>query len=638
MKSYLRLIAAGLALLTAPAVAQNAIPTLGNPGSLAGGIALANGSASGAYATILNPSATAAYNFNLPATAGTSGYLYTSGGGGAAPATWTSPTVTINSIPCSLGGTCTISTGTSLVNNVSTITGGTAGYILQDNGTTITELPTIGTGSVMLGTVVASTVNSAFEAGAGPSGGPGVENAGWGPGTLSKILNAPTNTISSASWTSNVLTFNTATPHGVSVGQPFFVSGFSNGYLDQEFIAISGTSGTTLNATLGFNPGTITGGGVLNTPGGANVAFGPLNMVYETFGGENTALGVHVLKECVGCNNNTGVGTDVLYSATYAQNNTCIGHFTCFDLTTASSATAVGSGALSSLTTGAQNSASGFGALFSLTTGGENTAYGYQTLNSSTTDSRNIAIGTNAGFSVNGGSDNVLIGYLGGYSMSTGGENIIIGSQPDTYAAITSGTQNIMIGYDVAVPTATANGQIDIGNLIYGTGATGTQSTISSGNIGIANKAPSYRLDVGTSADTGITFQLTNSSGSCTHSAGVSSETVSCSSDKRLKANIVDAESALPSIDLYKVRRFTVKSTGESKIGVIAQEVIKTLPDDVHMGKNGFYTVDQPNVWQIVKAIQELKADNDNMRSKIIRLERKRPRTIFRKTLHRARK
>lgn len=66
-------------------------PVLGVSGTSTGTLALANGGASGKQATIQNNSATAAnYNFNLPATAGSSGNFLTSGGGGSSPMTWTS--------------------------------------------------------------------------------------------------------------------------------------------------------------------------------------------------------------------------------------------------------------------------------------------------------------------------------------------------------------------------------------------------------------------------------------------------------------------------------------------------------------------------------------------------------------------
>lgn len=66
-------------------------PVLGIDATTAGTLGLANGSAGGDTVTIQNPSTTAgAYNFNLPATAGTSGQLLTSAGGGSSPMTWTS--------------------------------------------------------------------------------------------------------------------------------------------------------------------------------------------------------------------------------------------------------------------------------------------------------------------------------------------------------------------------------------------------------------------------------------------------------------------------------------------------------------------------------------------------------------------
>jgi hypothetical protein len=63
-------------------------PVLGVNAATAGTVGLANGGGSGATVTVQNPSATTAYNFNLPATAGTTGQVLTSAGGGSSPMTW----------------------------------------------------------------------------------------------------------------------------------------------------------------------------------------------------------------------------------------------------------------------------------------------------------------------------------------------------------------------------------------------------------------------------------------------------------------------------------------------------------------------------------------------------------------------
>ena len=62
-----------------------------------------------------------------------------------------------------------------------------------------------------------------------------------------------------------------------------------------------------------------------------------------------------------------------------------------------------------------------------------------------------------------------------------------------------------------------------------------------------------------------------------------------------------------------RIRDFTVKATGESSTGVIAQEVLLNHPDMVRMTPDGFYAVDVPNPWKLIKALQELKAMNDSL-------------------------
>jgi len=76
-----------------------ATPVLGIGGTTAGTLGLANNNTSGAVVTVTNPAATTAYNFNLPATAGSSGQVLESGAGGTNAMTWatlnTSPDYTV---------------------------------------------------------------------------------------------------------------------------------------------------------------------------------------------------------------------------------------------------------------------------------------------------------------------------------------------------------------------------------------------------------------------------------------------------------------------------------------------------------------------------------------------------------------
>ena len=145
--------------------------TLGVPAnsSFPGSINIANGSASGVFVTIDNLSATTAYNFNLPATAGTSSYLLTSAGGASSSMTWTSPTVEINGVNCTLGSVCTITASAGAITvGVTTISGATSGYVLYNNGGSLGNYSVTGTaGSVVLSTspsISGLTVTGSFTA------------------------------------------------------------------------------------------------------------------------------------------------------------------------------------------------------------------------------------------------------------------------------------------------------------------------------------------------------------------------------------------------------------------------------------------------------------------------------------------
>lgn len=118
------------------------------------------------------------------------------------------------------------------------------------------------------------------------------------------------------------------------------------------------------------------------------------------------------------------------------------------------------------------------------------------------------------------------------------------------------------------------------------------------------------KASFGNGATVGVSMTLINSAGTCTHTPGAASETVSCSSDRRLKYDIYPSEtSALDLIDTFHIDQFRLNADNSfHPFGVIAQEVQENHPEMVH--QNGEYlTVDQPDPWMLLKAIQELQAE-----------------------------
>jgi hypothetical protein len=135
------------------------------------------------------------------------------------------------------------------------------------------------------------------------------------------------------------------------------------------------------------------------------------------------------------------------------------------------------------------------------------------------------------------------------------------------------------------------------------------------GKVGIGDLIPDYLLDVANAGIDGNIFALTDSDGECLYNPESGAVTVTCSSDERLKENIIDANSALVYFKPFKVREYTVKASGDRMTGVIAQEVLETNPELVTVGPNGMYSVQLPNQWQVVKAIQELDITTESIMS-----------------------
>jgi prepilin-type N-terminal cleavage/methylation domain-containing protein len=89
-------------------------------------------------------------------------------------------------------------------------------------------------------------------------------------------------------------------------------------------------------------------------------------------------------------------------------------------------------------------------------------------------------------------------------------------------------------------------------------------------------------------------------------------------SDVRLKDNIKTLIDPLSDLQKLRPVSFTYKKTGESSLGLIAQEVEKVYPDLVVEGPDGFKGIDYVAlVSPLIGAVQELKKENELLKEKL---------------------
>lgn len=148
-----------------------------------------------------------------------------------------------------------------------------------------------------------------------------------------------------------------------------------------------------------------------NTTGLGNTAIGAEAMYFNVSGNNNTAVGENALTSNTSGNENTANGVLALAHNTTANSNTAIGSFTLSNNTTGSYNTATGSFALISNRSGYYNTATGNEALSDNRSGYNNTAQGYRALFKNKIGNSNTAIGVKAGANVTEGSNNTFIGY-----------------------------------------------------------------------------------------------------------------------------------------------------------------------------------------------------------------------------------
>ena len=77
----------------------------------------------------------------------------------------------------------------------------------------------------------------------------------------------------------------------------------------------------------------------------------------------------------------------------------------------------------------------------------------------------------------------------------------------------------------------------------------------------------------------------------------------------------------LSQINGLQIRDYTIAASGNTATGVIAQELLTTNPDMVHLGEDGYFKVDSYNPWKVLKGIQELSAKQDDIEQRVVALE-----------------
>jgi hypothetical protein len=170
-------------------------------------------------------------------------------------------------------------------------------------------------------------------------------------------------------------------------------------------------------------------------------------------------------------------------------------------------------------TTGANNTGIGYSALASNSTGSFNTAVGSgaaQGLTASQTGG--TYVGYLAGNNIRDNADfNTFIGYRAGSIITTGYGNIMLGANADNVSNLSSGANNIGIGYNALFPNGASNNQLSIGGLLFGTLPATTSAAAlrlpTTGSLGLGTTSPFAKFSIATNnGDTATTLFAIGSS------------------------------------------------------------------------------------------------------------------------------
>jgi trimeric autotransporter adhesin len=318
------------------------------------------------------------------------------------------------------------------------------------------------------------------------------------------------------------------------------------------------------------------------------------NRFMHNYGSNNMFIGVNSGNFSLTGADNTAFGSNTSTNITTGNSNSSFGYVSLSANTTGTNNNAFGKQSLYFNTTGSNNSAFGRQALYSNVSGSNNSAFGYLSMNYNTA-SNNSAFGYGSLYNNNTGTGNSAFGYYSLYTNTDGIRNTAFGYQSlynttgDTNTAIgynagsniTTGGNNICIGFNSQVPSNTSSGQVKIGN--SNTNYAGIQ----------------------------VAWTIT--------------------SDRKFKTDILNSKLGLGFISKLRPVSYTRINDEHQKTeyGFVAQEVEEVLKNE-GVENSGILTIDDEGTYNMryndliapmVKAIQELKTENNELKNEIEKLK-----------------
>lgn len=383
----------------------------------------------------------------------------------------------------------------------------------------------------------------------------------------------------------NHASYNTSVGHNT-------LSLLTNGYSNSAFGSYSLGANTTgyQNSAFGsfsmesniagFNNSAFGYQSLRDNTASNNSAFGYNSLALNTVGIHNSAFGSESLANNSG-SNNSAFGSASLYLNSSGTNNSAFGFWSMLNNTIGNDNSAFGQMSLRFNSSGSDNASFGTYSLYSNTTGAKNSASGTEALYSNTTGQFNSAFGYQSLYFNSLGLYNSAFGNSSLLNVTTGDQNTAIGNFSGSN--ITTGNGNIAIGYNAQVPSSVSDNQIRIGNTFI------------------------------TYAGIQVPWTVT--------------------SDRRWKQNILSSNLGLRFISLLRPVSYTRKNdeSGKTEYGLIAQEVEEALQQE-GIDSSGMLTVTDEGMYELryndllapmIKAIQELKAENEKLRERIQQIESK---------------